>query len=120
MLVADTGEARDPRREGPFRVDERREPLADGDAAIALEADARRSDLDDAVGAGIEPGGLEVERYEVDVRRLLGPHGGEDVTTIVAKRRGAIASRRSAAEAADHPVREVERGPCHGPRVYHR
>ncbi|TMD58150.1 MAG: hypothetical protein E6I87_13140 [Chloroflexi bacterium] len=59
----DPGEALYHRRDLAIAGDERYEPLADPGGEI----EPNRTDLEEAVGQRIEAGGLDVERYEVDV-----------------------------------------------------
>src|SRR5581483_4126270 len=74
--VADPGETRDRGTDGDARIDERREAIGDGHAAVALETDADGADLDDAVYIRVEAGRLEVEGYQIQGSLLLGREGG--------------------------------------------
>jgi hypothetical protein len=65
IAVTDPGQARDRGADADTGVDERAEALAERGGSVLLETHAHRADLDDAVRLRVEPGGLDVERDEL-------------------------------------------------------
>jgi hypothetical protein len=71
IAVADSRETCDRGPDVDTRVDERAVSLAERRGAVLLEAYAYRADLDDAVRLRVEPGGLDVERDELQSSAVL-------------------------------------------------
>jgi hypothetical protein len=64
-LIADPREARHRGPDLDAGSDERAEALAERDGTVVLDTKTHRADLDDAVRLRVEPGGLDVERDEL-------------------------------------------------------
>lgn len=71
VAITDAGKARDRAADIDVGIDERAVALAERRGSVLLETDADRADLDDAVRLRVEPGGLDVERDELQSSAVL-------------------------------------------------
>src|SRR6266571_9452086 len=65
VAVAYAGQSSDRRADPEARIDERAEALPERRRTVLLEMHAHGADLDDAVRLRVEPGGLDIERDEL-------------------------------------------------------
>ena len=68
VVVADTGEPEDWRRQRTARIREGQKSLTERDRAVGRYGQADRADLDDRLGLGLVPCGLEVDCDEYPVQ----------------------------------------------------